>query len=334
MKIAFLEIEDWEIEFIKKQLSGHTVSFYSEHIDAVLVKEMRDIEIISVFIYSVLSKDILESMPNLKLIVTRSTGFDHIDMDYCKKKGITICNIPTYGVNTVAEHTFALILAISRNIVKSVEKTRLGSFEVEGLRGFDLHGKILGIIGVGHIGTEVVRIAHGFGMRVIAYTGHPNEEIAKKLKITFHSLNELLSLSDVISLHLPLTKKTRHIINKRNIGKIKKGSMLINTARGGLIETEAILYGLEKGIFRAVGLDVLEEECAVKEEREILSKKFLEKCDLKTQLYDHILLRNENVLVTPHNAFNSNEALDTILHITTENIINFINRKPINMVNI
>jgi len=332
MKIAFFEIEDWETEYIRKKLQGYTIEIYKEHIGVDIAEQLKDVEIISVFIYSSLTEEILEKMPQLKLIVTRSTGYDHIDLAYCKKKGISVCNVPTYGANTVAEHTFALILSLSRNIIPSVERTRRGSFEVDGLRGFDLHGKTIGVIGVGHIGKEVIRIAQGFGMRVIAYTGHPNEELAKKLKISFHSLSELLSLSDVISLHVPLLKETRHMINKRNIGKCKKGSMLINTARGGLIETEAILYGLEKGIFSSVGLDVLEEECGVKEERELLSGKFIESCDLKTQLYNHVLLRRENVLITPHNAFNSNEALDTILKITSENIVNFMNKTPINIV--
>lgn len=332
MKIAFLEIEEWEIPVLKKCFENHTVGFYSEHIDEKNVDLFKDTDILSVFIYSPLSKELLEKMPKLKLIVTRSMGYDHIDISYCKKKGITVCNIPTYGANTVAEHTFALILAISRNIIPSVERTRKGSFEVQGLRGFDLHKKTLGVIGVGNIGKEVVRIAQGFGMNVIAHTGHPSESIAKKLKITFHSLNELLGLSDIISLHLPLSKETHHIINKRNIRKFKKGSVLINTSRGGLIQTEAIIYSLEKKILKAVGLDVLEEECGIKEERELLTGKFIEKCDLKTQLYNHVLLNKENVFITPHNAFNSNEALDTILQVTIEDIKHFIDGTPINTI--
>lgn len=332
MKIAFLEIEDWEIPVIEKKLAGYTLEFYKEHIDEKLVKKLEDVDMLSIFIYSPLTAEMLEKMPKLKLIITRSMGYDHVDLAYCKKKGITVCNVPTYGANTVAEHAFSLLLALSRNLVSSIERTRKGNFDVAGLRGFDLHGKTLGVIGVGHIGTEMIRIAKGFGMRVIAYTRHPNEEMARKLRITFHSLNELLSLADVISLHVPLSKETKHILNKRNIGKCKKGSILINTARGGLIETEAIVYALEKGIFRGVGLDVLEEECGIKEERELLTGKFIQTCDLKTQLFNHVLLNKENVLITPHNAFNSTEALNTILHVTVENTLNFINNTPQNTV--
>lgn len=332
MKIVFLEIEDWEKPFLQKTLSPHDLEFYSEHIDEKNLKLLTEADVISVFIYSSLTSEVIKAMPKLKLIVTRSMGYDHIDLNYCKKMGITVCNIPMYGANTVAEHTFALLLNISRNIYTSIERTRRGNFEVDNLRGFDLSGKTIGVIGTGHIGKEVIKISHGIGMKVIAYSRHPNEELARKLKVTFHNLNELLSLSDVVTFHVPHSKETHHMINKRNIGKFKKGSILINTARGGLIQTEAILYGLEKGILKAVGLDVLEEECGIKEERELLTGKFIEKCDLKTQLYNHVLLNKENVFITPHNAFNSNEALDTILHLTSDNIINFIKHAPINTI--
>lgn len=332
MKIAFLEIEEWEIPYLRKHLTGYALSFDTNHLDENSVKKLKDIEVLSVFIYSTLTADTLKEMPNLKLIITRSTGFDHIDLEYCKKNNITVCNIPNYGANTVAEHTFALLLALSRKIIPSIEKTRKGNFELEGLRGFDLHGKTIGVIGLGHIGTEMIRIAKGFGMHVVVQTLHPSEEIARKLKITFLKLSELLRVSDVVTLHVPYTKKTHHMINKKNIKKFKKGSVLINTARGGLIETEAILYGLNSGILQGVGLDVLEEECGIKEERQLLTGKFKLECDLKTQLLDHILLTKDNVLITPHNAFNSNEALHKILDVTVENIIAFVDKKPQNVV--
>lgn len=332
MKICFYELEEWEIPYLKENLSSHELDFHIEALEADNVDAAKDCEVLSIFVYSPLPATVLEKMPKLRLIVTRSTGFDHIDMAYCQKKGITVCNIPTYGANTVAEHTFALLLALSRKIIPSVERTRRGSFELEGLRGFDLHGKTLGVIGVGHIGTEVIRIAKGFGMHVIAYTHHPSEELAKQLRITFFSLPELLKTSDIITLHVPYSKKTHHLINKKNITKFKKGSILLNTARGGLVETEAMFIGLEKGILQAVGLDVLEEEVGIREERELLSGKFLQKNDLRTQLYNHVLLAKENVVITPHNAFNSNEALHTILRVTVENILSFLAKSPVNTV--
>lgn len=333
MNIAFFEVEEWEIPYLKKSLAAHTLTFDMQHLDEERAKKLADVEALSVFIYSPLPAEVLAKMPKLRLIVTRSTGFDHIDLAYCKKKNITVCNIPNYGANTVAEHTFALLLALSRQLVPSVERTRRGNFEIDGtLRGFDLHKKTLGVIGLGHIGTEVIRIAKGFGMHVVAYTLHPSEDVARKLKITFLGLPELLKVSDVVTLHVPYSKKTHHLINTRNIKKLKKGSVLLNTARGGLIETEAIVYGLNNGILRGVGLDVLEEECGIKEERQLLAGKFKQECDLRTQLLNHVLLSKDNVLITPHNAFNSTEALQRILEVTVEDIDGFAQNKPLNIV--
>lgn len=332
MRVAFFEMEEWEIPYLQEKLAGHELSFSVDHLDEEGAKKLSDVEVLSVFIYSPLPSAVLEHMPNLKLITTRSTGYDHIDLEYCKKKNIAVCNVPNYGANTVAEHAFTLLLALSRKLIPSIERTRRGNFELQGLRGFDLHGKTIGVIGLGHIGTEVIRIAKGFGMHVVCYTRHPDEDIARKLKITFLSLPELLAVSDIVTLHVPYSKETHHLINKRNIKKFKKGSVLINTARGGLIETEALLYGLNNGILQAVGLDVLEEECGIKEERQLLSGKFKQECDLRTQLFNHVLLTKENVLITPHNAFNSNEALQTILKITTENILSFLKNSPSNIV--
>jgi len=152
------------------------------------------------------------------------------------------------------------------------------------------------------------------------------------LGITFLTLKELFAVSDVVTLHVPYTKETHHLINKRNIKRFKKGSLLINTARGGLIETEAILYGLDKGILRGVGLDVLEYEDTIKEERQILTENFLKNSNFKTLYFDHILMNRENVLITPHNAFNSTEALKKILDVTVENIVHFQQQTPQNIV--
>jgi D-lactate dehydrogenase len=332
MKIAFFEIEDWEIPCLKKKFSHDELSFFTEHLDEVNLQKIQDVEVISSFIYSSLSASVLTKLPKVRLITTRSTGFDHIDITYCKEKNITVCNVPTYGSNTVAEHTFMLIFALARKLVPSIENTRRGNFEIEGLRGFDLHGKTIGIIGLGHIGTEVIRIAKGIGMHIVCFTRHPDESLARKFQVTFLTLPELLRVSDVVTLHVPYTKQTHHLINKRNIKKMKKGSLLINTSRGGLIETEAILSGLDSGILQGVGLDVLEGECGIKEERQLLADKFKHECDLKTQLRNHVLLEKENVLVTPHNAFNSVEALHRILDVTVENIFAFDKGKPQNLV--
>lgn len=332
MTLAFFEIEDWEKPYVKKKFAEHELLFFSDHLTEADIPKLQNVEVLSVFIYSPLTAAILKKLPNLICIVTRSTGFDHIDIAYCKQKKIIVCNVPTYGSNTVAEHTFMLLLALSRKLVPSIERTRRGNFELEGLRGFDLHGKTIGVIGLGNIGLEVMRIAKGFGMHVVAFTRHPSEALAKKMRVTFLKLPELLRVSDVVTLHIPYTKQTHHLINKKNIKKMKKGSVLLNTARGGLIETEAILYGLDHGILQGVGLDVLEGECGIKEERQLLAGKFKQECDLRTQVMNHVLLQRENVLITPHNAFNSIEALQRILDVTVENILKFLEKKPQNVV--
>lgn len=331
MKIAFFEIEDWEKPYIDQKLRVHEITYSAEHLTEQDLPSLKETECLSVFIYSQLTKEILEKLPNLKLITTRSTGYDHIDLTYCREKNITVCNVPEYGTHTVAEHTFALILAISRKLLPSVARASKGDFSLDGLRGFDLYKKTLGIVGLGNIGTSVAQIGKGFGMDVLAYARHPDIELAKRIGFMYVDFDHLLTVSDIVTLHLPLTPQTTHIINIENVHTLKKGAVLINTARGGLIETEAILSGLQEGILSGVGIDVLEEECGIKEERELLAGKFLETCDLKTQLLNHVLLTRDDVIVTPHNAFNSNEALHTILDVTVENIVDFTGNHPRNL---
>ncbi len=332
MNIAFFEVEDWEIPYLQKALSGHTARFYKQPLTKDFSEDTKDVSVVSPFIYSTVTSEILGKFSSLRYVVTRSTGFDHIDLTYCKEKGIKVSNVPEYGTHTVAEHTFALILAITRNIIPSVERARTGDFSLDGLRGSDLYGKTLGVVGFGHIGKAVIVIAKGFGMKIVVHTTHPDMEYAKQNDIAFVPLNEVFAKADIVTLHVPYNKETHHLINKNNIELFKKGSVLINTARGGIIETEAILVGLEKGILSAAGIDVLEEECYIKEERELLTEQFLKTCDLKTQLLNHVLLTKKNVLITSHNAFNSHEALQKILDVTVENIIQFEKNKIQNLV--
>lgn len=331
MKIVFFEVEKWEESSITEAFKEKDAIITSEKLDETTVAKYSDTEIISCFIYSKLNKEVLQKLKDLKLIATRSTGFDHIDLAYCRQNKITVSNVPTYGVHTVAEHTFALILAISRKIVSSVEQAKKGDFSSENLQGFDLFGKTLGVIGTGNIGKNVAKIALAFGMKVSAFSRSNDQELISK-GVEYTSLDNLLESSDIISLHLPHTKETEHIVNLSNIQNFKKGAILINTARGSLIQTQAILEGLEKGYISGAGLDVLEEEVYLKEEKEFLSLEYLSKADIKTQLLNHVLLTRDDVLVTPHNAFNSKEALEEIMGISITNIKSFINKSPINIV--
>lgn len=331
-KIAFFEVEDWEKEFLKKELSKYSLFFNKELITIKSLEKAKDASILSTFIYSKIDKKLLENLSKLKFIATRSTGTDHIDLEVCRERNILVSNVPSYGETTVAEHTFALILALSRKLIPSIERTKKGNFSLKGLTGFELKGKTLGVVGVGHIGKRVIEIARCFKMRILAFTAHPDQTLAQRLGFKFIDFKSLLSQSDIVSLHVPLTEKTYHLINKENIRLFKRGSILINTSRGEVVETEAVLYGLDRGILAATGLDVLEGECFLKEERQLLTDQFAKECDLRTQLLNHALLRRRNVIVTPHNAFNSSEALKEILKTTILNITSFILQKPVNLV--
>lgn len=274
----------------------------------------------------------ISKLPKLKMIATRSTGFDHIDLKEANKRKITVCNVPYYGENTVAEHTFALILALSRNVHKSYLRTINNDFSIDGLKGFDLKDKTIGVIGGGNIGLHVIRIAKGFGMKVLVQDTHQNSFLAEVLGFEYtKNLEELLSQSDIITLHLPENKFTHHLINRKNIHQIKKGAILINTARGGIVETEALLQALEEKILAGVGLDVLEGEELIKEEKQLLYDQ-KNPGKLKTLIRDHILIDKDNVVFTPHIAFYSVEALERIIETTGENIVGFVEGKLQNTV--
>lgn len=327
MKISFFEVEDWEEDYLRKNIQGHDMKFFRRHLTPELINEVKDSDVLVVFIYSELNESVLRQFQNLKLIATMSTGVEHIDVDYCKKSNILVASVPSYGENTVAEHAFALLLAISRKIIESAERTRRGDFSLEGLRGFDLKGKTMGVVGTGRIGYHVIKIARGFEMDVMAFDVSPNKELSDKMGFSYVSLDELFEKSDVISFNVPLLPSTKHLLGMDSLQKLKNGVVVINTSRGGVIETNALFEGLKRGVIKAAGIDVLEEECFVKEERQLLTSQFQATCDLKTILEEHILLNQENVIITPHNAFNTREALQRILDITIESIKKFTQLK-------
>ncbi|MBI4440392.1 hydroxyacid dehydrogenase [Candidatus Woesearchaeota archaeon] len=331
LKIAFFELEQWEKEYFSKNLD-HDLRFIDHYLCKDNLNEVKDADAIGIFIYSVITKKILDKLPKLKLIVTLSTGFDHIDLKECKKRKITVCNVPSYGENTVAEHTFALILNLTRKIHKAYDRTVKGDFSLDGLRGTDLQGKTIGVIGAGHIGEHAIRIAKGFEMKVIAYCRTRNIKLAKRLGFKYVELDYLLKNSDIITLHVPETRETHHMIDRKAISSMKKGVLIINTARGSIIDTSALLEGLQSGKVGGAGLDVIEGECFIREEKQMLSRHFMKECDLKTVLQDHILLKQDNVIITPHNAFNSWEALHRILDTTISSIKSFLRGKPANVV--
>jgi D-lactate dehydrogenase len=320
MKIVFFETAPNEEVFFREQLPGQELSFHPEKLTHETAHFATEAEIISIFVFSSLKADLLVHFTHLRAIVTRSTGIDHIDGAYCKDHNITLLNVPHYGVNSVAEHTFALMLALSRKIVDSVEQTKKGSFSNEGLTGFDLSGKTLGIIGLGNIGCRVAEIAHALRMKVLVYS-HTQKPVSD---ITYVRLDELLGQSDIITIHTPLTPETTHLLHSHNMRLIKKGALLVNTARGPIIETEALVQSLQSGVLGGAALDVLEEEQNVKEERVVLTAEYIDLSSAKTLLLDHVLRDMPNVIITPHNAFNTKEALIEINTISAQNILNVI----------
>ncbi len=332
MKISIFEVEKWEEDFLKKSLrSSDELLFFNHPLTLSDIDSIRETDAIIIFIYSSITKEILDALPNLKFIATMSTGFDHIDLSVCKEKNILVSNVSGYGEITVAEHTFSLLLALSHRLIESYERVKEGYFSPEGLTGFDLSGKTLGVVGVGSIGTHVIEIAHGFNMNVLGYKRSPDPELEKRFNFKIVDLPTLYAKSDIISLHVPYTKETHHMINDDALSQMKDKVVLINTARGPLIDTTAVLKYLDNGKLRGVGLDVCENEPMLREEKQILSKEF-NKEDLLCMLEEKMLLNYKNVIITPHNAFNSKEALELILQTTVDNISGFINNAPKNTV--
>lgn len=333
MKIAIFETKPWEKKFFKRALKGQVLEFIKEPLGLDNLSEVGDCEVVSTFIASKVNNDVLEKLPGLKMIATRSTGFDHIDIKTCQNKNITVCNVPFYGENTVAEHAFALILTLSRNIHKAYLRTTRGDYRIEGLKGFDLRGKTLGVVGAGHIGLHLIKMGRGFDMKVLAFDTNHNDFQADVLGFKYVSLPELLKNSDIISLHVPDNPATHHLINKDNIKLIKKGAILINTARGGVVETEALIEALDKKILAGAGLDVLEGENLVMEEKQLAyDKKTAE--EMLALAKDHILFSRDNVIFTPHIAFYSDEAIKRIMEVTADNIKGFMANNIKNMVKV
>ncbi|MBI2046266.1 MAG: hydroxyacid dehydrogenase [Parcubacteria group bacterium] len=332
-KIVSFYNEPWEQKYLAEKLPEYEWIFYAGSMQDNPDPRDAEAEILSVFVKSHIGAPELDRFPNLKFIATRSTGFDHIELSETAKRGITVSNVPFYGENTVAEFAFALLLMLSRMTYEGHDRViKTGSFSPQGLRGFDLKGKTFGVVGTGHIGRHVIRMAKGFEMNIIAFDVKRDDAYAKEAGISYVSFDELLAQSDIITLHAPYNPHTHHLINRGNVEKIKKGAYIINTARGGLVETDALVYGLEKGIIAGAGLDVLEEEGYLLDETALLNDPHPNVESLKTMLENHYLIDHPRVIITPHMAFNTKEALQRILDTTAENINAFNAGAPANVV--
>lgn len=257
----------------------------------------------------------------VRLVALRCAGFNHVDIEAASRLGLTVVRVPEYSPYAVAEHAVALLLTLNRRTHRAYNRVREANFSLDGLVGFDLHGKTVGAIGTGRIGAAMLRIMHGFGCRLLAYDVAENVALTKELPLRYVELSSLLAESDIISLHVPLTPQTRHLIDARALGLMKRGVVLINTGRGALIDTQALVSALKSGHIGAAGLDVYEEEEGV----------FFK--DLSNQvLQDDVLARLltfPNTLITSHQGFLTHEALANIAHTTLENIRVFERGEPL-----
>lgn len=326
MKIAFFEVMPGEQDSLVAQLPlGHDVQFFGEKLAPETIDKAAGAEVISVFVNSEIRAPLIDALPNLKLIATRSMGYDHIDVEYARGKGVRVINVTTYAAHPVAEFSFALLLCVTRRIYHAYNQLREGTdYNIRGLGGFNLFGKTIGVTGTGRIGRNVITIARGFGMNVIAFDTVPDAAFAAEQGFTYATLEQLVTQSDIISLHLPYTKETHHLLNAELFAKMKKGVILINTARGEIIDTHALVAALQDGTVWGAGLDVLEEEHAFKEERGAVAGN-KEGVDYRLLTANHILIDMSNVIVTPHIAFETAEAMQEIERVTAKAITDFIN---------
>lgn len=281
---------------------------------------LKEAEILSVFVHTPVTAAHIQAMPQLRCIVARSMGFDHIDREAAAARGIVVCSVPAYGVRTVAEFTFALILDLSRKARAAADELKIShTTNVDRFEGFDLAGKTIGIVGTGHIGANVARIARGFAMRILLSDVRQNPDLARETGAPYVLLEELVAQSDIVSLHVPLLPTTHHLCNEALFRRFKLGSILINTARGGIVDTRALLDALKQGRLAGAGLDVVEGEQTL----------------LGTSAQESALaalLTMPNVIITPHIAFDTREAKDEILRISIENIRAFIAGTPRNTI--
>ena len=282
-----------------------------------------DCEVLSVFVHSPVTRALLARLPSLKLVATRSTGVDHIDVAACRERGVAVCNVPDYGSRTVAEHAFALLLAVARRLTLAAARVRRGEFGSDGLRGMELAGKTFGVVGTGRIGAHAAAIARGFGMRVLATDPYPDAALARA-GVEYVALSALLAQSDIVSLHCPATPQTRHLIDAAAFARMKPGVVLINTARGEVVDAAALADALDSGVVAGAGLDVLEQESCL----------HYPPCPTDSNVVraNGRLIGHDNVVVTPHIAFNTREAVERLRRTTLGNIERFLAGTPQNLV--
>jgi D-lactate dehydrogenase len=315
MKIIIYSAHGFEKDHILRANNNrHELKFISPYLGIETAALSKGFDTASLFVNDDGSAPVLEILKSngIKYIALRTAGYNHVDLVAAKKLGLKVANVPEYSPYSVAEHTLALILVLNRKLIRAHNRVMDLNFSLDGLTGFDLHGKTVGIIGVGKIGATVAKILHGFGCRLLGYDLSVNTQLQENLALAYVDLDTLCSNSDIITLHAPLNTHTHYIINKKQIEKMKDGVMLINTSRGGLVNTKEVVRALKSGKIGYLGMDVYEEEKGL----------FFEDHS-ENILQDDVIARLmtfRNVLITCHQAFLTNEALDGIAGTTIKNI--------------
>ena len=323
-KIAFFGAKPYDIASFDKvnEKYNYDIRYYKGHLNPNNVVLTQDTDAVCIFVNDTADAAVIDAMVDngVKLLALRCAGFNNVDLKAAKGK-LPVVRVPAYSLYAVAEYSLALMLSLNRKIHRAYWRTRDGNFSLNGLMGFDMHGKTIGIIGTGKIAKILIRLLKGFGMRILAYDLYPDMKFAGEEGISYVSLDELYRESDIISLHCPLTDQTKYMIDKDSIDKMKEGVMIINTGRGQLINTNDLIEGLKEKKIAAAGLDVYEEE----------GEYFYE--DKSDKIIDDDVLARllsfNNVIVTSHQAFFTKEALHNIAETTLQNIEDFRCHRPL-----
>ena len=319
MRVAVFSSKPYDRQYLGAAAQGspHQLDFFEAKLNCDHVPLAADYDAVCVFVHDEVSGDVLRTLAEggTRLVALRAAGFNNVDLEVAKEVGIRVCRVPAYSPYAVAEHAVALILSLVRRTNRAYNRVRDANFALDGLLGYDLHGKCVGVVGTGRIGTVFATIMRGFGCRLMAYDPYPNEAM-KELGARYVDLPELFAESDIIALHAPLTPETHHIVDRESLAAVKPGVMIVNTSRGALIDTEAAIDALKDGRIGYLGLDVYEEEDAVgffeDQSQSIIQD------DTFTRL-----LTFPNVLITAHQAFFTSEALANIADTTIANLTAF-----------
>jgi D-lactate dehydrogenase len=322
MKIAFFSTQPYDKEYFDRYNTQHEIIFFEARLNEQTVNLARGCDAVCAFVNDQLNAGVLNALKEMgiRIIAQRCAGFNNVDLVTARQIDITVVRVPAYSPHAVAEHALALIMTLNRKTHKAYNRVREGNFSLDRLTGFDLFGKTVGVIGTGKIGECFARIMHGLGCNVVAFDIIINKEL-EDLGIKYMPLKELLKQSNIVSLHCPLTEQTKHLINNETLGMMKNGAMLINTSRGALVDTKAVINSLKNGKLGYLGLDVYEQE----------EKLFFHDLN-ENVITDDILVRLlgfPNVLITSHQGFLTDEALTQIAVVTLQNISDFEKNKPL-----